>query len=142
MKRIGTFGLLQVVVASAVAICSMTGTVNAQVISYKFTLPYKAHWGLATLPAGNYSLKVEGIGTSARLRVIRGSETVAYIPGQDYDNKQSDRCLLTVVRSRAGNFVRDVTIPEIGEVFHFKVKTRGRSSEERLARAASTDGTK
>jgi hypothetical protein len=142
MKRIGTFKFVQFALVSAVAICSMTGTASAQVLSYKFSLPYAAHWGLAALPAGNYSLTVEGIGTSARLRIRRGIETVAYIAGQNYDNKESDRCQVTVVRSDAGNFVRDVTIPGIGEVFHFKVKTRGASTEEQLAQAPAASGTK
>jgi hypothetical protein len=142
MKRIGTFKFVQFALVSALAICSLTGTASAQVLAYKFSLPYAAHWGLATLPAGNYALAVEGIGTSARLRISRGSETVAYIAGQNFDNKESDRCRVTVVRSDAGNFVRDVTIPGIGEVFHFKVKTRGTPTEEQLAQAPAASGTK
>jgi hypothetical protein len=142
MKRIGTFRFVQFALASAVAICCMTGTASAQAVSYKFSLPYEAHWGLATLPAGDYWLTVEGIGRDARIHISRGNEAVAFVAVQNFDMKASKRCLLTVVRSSTGNFVRDVTVPEIGEVFHFQVKTHGPSTEEELAHVRSTNGTK
>jgi len=128
---------------SAVAICCMTGSATAQTVSYKLSLPYEAQWGLATLPAGDYSLIVEGVGASAMIRINRGSEAVAYMAVHNYDSKASGNCLLTVVRSGAGNFVRDMTVPEIGEVFHFDVKTRRLSKREELAHIpAAANGTK
>lgn len=142
MKQIQAFRFAQVALASALAICCTTATASAQQSSYKFSLPYEAHWGLATLPAGTYSVAVEGLGTTARIHIYRGSQTVADIGSQSYDSKPSAKCKLTVVRSSAGNFVRDVTVPEIGEVFHFNVKTRGPSTEEELAHVPFTNGTK
>ena len=142
MKRIGAFRFMQFALASAAAALFLTGTASAQTASYRFSLPYEAHWGLATLPAGDYSLSVEGIGAAAMIRVNRGSEAVAYMVVQNYDNKTSKRCALTVVRNGEGNFVRDLTVPQIGEVFHFGISTHGLSKEEELARVPASNGTK
>lgn len=147
MKRIRKFNFVQLTfaqlaVATAIAICCTPGTANAQARSYQFNLPYEAHWGLATLPAGNYSVRIEGVGTNAKIRVQHGSDTVAIIATQNYDRQPSNKFLLTVVRSSAGNFVRDVTVPEIDEVFHFTVKTTGPVKQEELAHARLMNGTK
>ncbi len=142
MKAIRAFHFMQFAVVSAIAIGCTSETASAQAPAYKFRLPYEAHWGMVTLPAGNYSVTIDGIGTSARIHIHSGAKTLADIAAQSYDLKSSEKFAVTVVRSSSGNFVRDVTVPELGEVFHFPVKTKGRSSQEELAHLPSANGTK
>jgi|SRR5579863_4419649 len=119
MKSIRSFTLLNLAIGSLLAICFNSGLASAQTMAGKFTLPYEAHWGLATLPAGTYSFTVEGIGREAKVRVLHGAETVAYMLNQGFDKTPSRSISLTIARNNSGKFVRDLSLPEIGQVFHF-----------------------
>jgi hypothetical protein len=142
MKTTRSFTLLNLAIGSLLVICFNSGLASAQTMAGKFTLPYEAHWGLATLPAGTYSFAVEGIGREARVRVLRGAETVAYMLNQGFDTTPSRSISLTVARSSAGNFVRDLSLPEIGQVFHYATPKAGRVSEREIARIPASHGTK
>lgn len=119
MKSIRSFTLLNLAMGSLLAICLNSGLASAQITAGKFTLPFEAHWGLSTLPAGTYSFAVEGIGREAKVRVLHGAETVAYMLNQGFDATPSRSISLTIARNSAGKFVRDLSLPEIGQVFHF-----------------------
>jgi hypothetical protein len=137
MKSIRSFTLLNLAVGSLLAICFNSGLASAQTLAGNFNLPFEAHWGLATLPAGDYSFQVEGIGRDAKVRVFRDGNSIAYMVNKGYDTNPSGKYSLTLVKSSAGNFVRDLNIPEIGQVFHYATPKAGRGStvgEQEIAR--------
>ena len=133
MKSIRSFTLLNLAMGWLLAICFNSGLASAQTMAGKFTLPFEAHWGLATLPAGTYSFTVEGISREAKVRVLRGGETVAYMLNQGFDTTPSRSISLTIARNSAGRFVRDLSLPQIGQVFHFSAPKNGpgAAAEER-----------
>jgi hypothetical protein len=137
MKSIRSFTLLNLAMGSLLAICFNSGQAGAQTMAGKFTLPFEAHWGVATLPAGTYSFTVEGIGREAEVRVLHGSQTVAYMLNQGFDTTPSRSISLTIARNHAGKFVRDLSLPEIGQIFHFAPPKGERGStggEQEIAR--------
>jgi hypothetical protein len=96
------------------------GVANAQVVcAGKFTLPFEARWDRAVLPAGDYSFTLDSVEPFARIQLYRGTKAVALIQSGAYDEVSSGASALTVVSDSAGNTVRDLSLPEIGMVFHY-----------------------
>jgi hypothetical protein len=142
MKSIRNFTLLKLATASLVAISFNAGLANAQTVAGKFTLPFEAHWGEATLQAGDYSFRLE---PGYRVHVFRGAENVAFVVNQSFDEGTTGAISLTVVRNSAGNTVRDLNLPEIGVVLHYPPNKAGRGSavrEREIARIPVTTGGK
>jgi hypothetical protein len=142
MKSIRSFTLLNLAVGSLLAICFNSGLASAQTLAGTFSLPFEAHWGLATLPAGEYSFKVDGVGREAQVRVFRGADTVVTLLNQGFDTTQPHEVTLTVVRNSAGNFVSDLSLPAIGQVFHYATPKAGRGSPQEIARNSVTSAGK
>jgi hypothetical protein len=121
MKSNGNFSLT-LALGSLLTICFNAGLANAQIqknASGKFTMPFEARWGLATLPAGDYTFTLEGTGIGATVRVYRGPECVAMIQNASYDRASSGPAALTMIHNRDGNAVSDLRLPGIGQVFHY-----------------------
>jgi hypothetical protein len=142
MKSIRSFTLLKLAVGLLAATCFTSGLAQAQNLAGKFSLPFEAHWGLATLPAGDYSFTVEGMGPDATVHVYRGADTVLNMANQSYETKLSSKTSLIVERNSAGNFVRDLNLP--GKVLHYAPHVEGGSAdrEREIARIPVTTGTK
>ncbi len=105
---------LTLALGSLLAICFNAGLANAQMqknASGKFTMPFEARWGLATLPAGDYTFTLQGTGMGSTLRVYRGLECVAKIQNQSYDQASSGRAALTVIQNSTGKTVSDLRLP-------------------------------
>jgi hypothetical protein len=83
---------------------------SAQVIQGKFTLPFTARWGLATLPAGNYSFTLDKDSTDSMVTVYRGTRRVAQVltPGISYTTSGRSEMVLE------GGTVRQLSLPQIG----------------------------
>jgi hypothetical protein len=130
MKSIRSF-TLKVAMGSLMAVCFNTGVANAQILAGKFTLPFETHWGPNTLPAGNYSFKLdETSGPGSILQVFHGDQSVAFVISRSHDTNPSGRISLTVLRNRSGNTVRDLNLPQIGMVFHYAPKPEHASAAE------------
>jgi hypothetical protein len=142
MKTIWNFALPKLAVATLLAIGLSTGVANAQIQTGKFSLPYEAHWGLAMLPAGNYTFTVEGIGRDAKIHIFHGAETVAYMLNLGYENRPCEKVVLTIVRTSAGNYVRDLALPGIQQVLHYSAPKPESGERQELARARASQGTK
>jgi len=113
--------------------CFSTGLANAQGLTGKFTLPFEARWGLATLQAGDYSFKVDPASGGA-LSLYRGAKVVAFIYAQSLDQKTSGRSVLTVERDRAAATIRAMALPSAGVVLYYAPHRpkRGTAQEERM----------
>jgi hypothetical protein len=107
-----------------------TGVASGQAPVYagKFTLPFEARWGSATLPAGDYSFKLDTVDPAGALVLFRGTRAVALIRNQMHSMEPSDYSRLTVVQNSAGNTVRELSLPEIGVVLHYPLSKPGRAS--------------
>jgi hypothetical protein len=127
MKSMRNFTLLQLAMGSLLAICFNAGFANAQTVAGKFTLPFEAHWGQATLPAGDYSFWMEK-GPVAKIQVFRENKGVAFVVDRGYDTETSAGMSLTVVWYGAGYSVRDLNLPGIGKVLHYAPNRSARTS--------------
>jgi hypothetical protein len=110
---------------------------NAQGLTGKFTLPFEARWGLATLQAGDYSFKLDRAPGGA-LQLYRGNKAMAFIYAQSFDQKVSAHSALIVVRDDVAATIREMTLPSAGLVLRcapHKPK-RGSAQEERQAAQA------
>jgi hypothetical protein len=97
------------------AACFVAGHANAQVIQGKFTLPFSARWGKATLPAGDYSFALDSVGPTCTLHLYRGRNGVGMILSQSYDKSYSGNAELTVEQGA----VRTLNLPELGIILQY-----------------------
>ena len=105
---------------------------SAQELEGKFTLPSEVHWGLATLPAGDYSFKLDAANPKGLVGVCRGLQTVAFVSPLGYGDSESKRSVIVV---EAG-IVRKLSLPQIGRDLSFaahKPAHRAAPQEEELA---------
>jgi len=126
MKSMRKF-TLKLAMGSLLAICFNAGVANAQTVAGKFTLPFETHWGQATLPAGNYSFWMER-GAVAKVQIFRAGKAVGVVVDRGYSTEASGAMSLTVVRTSAGNTVRDLNVPQIGKVLHYAPNKPRRNS--------------
>ena len=112
---------------SLLAICLNAGLANAQTVAGKFTLPFAAHWGQATLPAGDYTFILER-GPDAKVKVFRGNQGIAFVVDKGHSVETSGAMSMTVVRNRAGYSVCDLNLPGIGKVLHYAPSKPARTS--------------
>jgi hypothetical protein len=97
------------------AACFVAGHANAQVFQGKFTLPFQARWGQATLPAGDYSFTLDSVDMKSRLRIFHDRNVVDMIVAQSYDTTDSGRAELTVEQGT----VRSLRLPELGIILQY-----------------------
>jgi hypothetical protein len=110
MNSIRISTLLRFLGLALLAACINAGYASAQALQGKFTLPFAARWGQVTLPAGNYSLKLDSANGPSMLRIYRERKGVALIMAQSQIKNDSGCAKLTVV----GGTVRALSLPEIG----------------------------
>lgn len=105
---------------------------SAQEFRGKFTLPCEVRWGLATLPAGDYSFTLNPNNTVRPIWVYRGLRAVAFVLPQGSRDPKSQRSVMIV---EAG-IVRELSLPQIGMALRFaapKPTHRAAPEEEQLA---------
>ena len=131
MERNRKFWANSLMVLGMLAVGLQAKPARAREMQGKFTLPCEVRWGLATLPAGDYSFRTES-SRDGLVTIYRGTRPVASIlplARQDPTQKRS------VIVVEAG-FVRELSLPDIGESLRFaahKPKHRQTREEEELA---------
>jgi len=115
MNGIRIFSLIKFSGLALLATCFVTGHANAQVAQGKFTLPFQARWGQATLPAGDYSFTLDSVDMKSRLCVFHERNIVDMIVAQSYDKASSGRAELTVEQGT----VRSLRLPELGIILQY-----------------------
>ncbi|HUO31626.1 MAG TPA: hypothetical protein VMU80_20560 [Bryobacteraceae bacterium] len=113
---------------------SMGARANAQGLTGNFTLPFTAHWGMATLQPGDYSFKAASV-PGGKLFVYRGKRAVAMIYAQGFGLKTSGPNVLVVERDEAASTIRQMVVPSIGLVLYYPAHKpkHGSVQEERQA---------
>ncbi len=134
--------LVKVVAAALLAVCLNAAHASAQTEAGQFTLPFEVHWGLATLPPGNYSFTLDRMGGRGVLTLRRGVNTVALIPNQSRQDEKAGRSELIVLRNSQGRFVRELHLPEIGVTLRYAPyeSRRERASERETAQVIPVAG--
>jgi hypothetical protein len=128
MKTNRSYTMVRSLVLALASAFIFAGLASAQTAAGKFTLPFEARWGLATLPAGDYSFTLDKPGPGSIVQRSRGTKNVALVVSQSYSMESSGPSALTVVRDSTGNTVRDLRLPEIGVVLHYAPHKPGRAS--------------
>jgi len=100
------------------AACLTAGHANAQEFQGKFTLPFQARWGQATLPAGDYTFTVGSPGKPFHLYLYSGRKCVGMILAQSFDKTYFGPAELTVEEGT----VRTLNLPEIGIALQYAPK--------------------
>ncbi len=112
------------------ASCLGAGIARAQEWQGKFTLPFDARWGQATLPAGDYALSVDQSGGAAIVTLSSGQNNVALIRAQGHDLKTMDSSSLIVTGGRGMNTVRELKLADLGVVLYFPPSHPGQTAAE------------
>ncbi|HTQ52929.1 MAG TPA: hypothetical protein VMI94_00625 [Bryobacteraceae bacterium] len=126
------FTLLSSLALALLGPCFTAGLANAQGFTGKFSLPCDAHWGLATLAAGDYSFILDRA-PGGSLHLFRGTKTVAMIYAQSFNQLNAGRPALLLVNDGTATTIREMRLPTSGMVLYYaphKPK-RGSAQEER-----------
>jgi len=132
MERNRNLWVIRLLVLGVVAVGLHAKPASAQEFQGKFTLPSEVRWGLATLPAGDYSFELDEANPKGLVSVCRGRQTVAFVMPLDYGDSESKRSVIVV---EAG-IVRKLSLPQIGMDLSFgahKPAHRAAPREEELA---------
>jgi len=83
-----------------------------------FTLPYQAQWGQATLPAGDYSIRFQDIGSRVFVAVneTRTGREVALLPAKATEDAKGPSVLRIANRGNR-HVISSLSLAELGEVF-------------------------
>jgi hypothetical protein len=87
----------------------------------KFTLPFEAHWGAATLPAGEYTITLHDAVAPYLLRVRGEGKTALVWAGVVADQPVGDDSALTITNTGAGQAVTRLRAAELGLTFSYAV---------------------
>ena len=113
------------VAVAAFALGALATNGNAQnIYEGKFTLPFEAHWGSATLPAGDYTFVMSSASSEYRL-YIRGEKVNAIIMAAAADEKAaSGHAQLNLVNIADTQTVQTLDAPELGKTFVYSTPTQ------------------
>jgi|SRR5271165_7306683 len=146
MKALGKFSFAVVLLALGLSF-STPRAVAQSLISGSFKLPVEAHWGLAVLPAGDYSFAVDmhGIGPMVTLRQADGKCVGLFFARSTTQIAESGTQSLVLTRSGEGMFVSSFHLGEIGLALDYNLPKSVEASmaaelPERRASAMLTAG--
>ena len=125
----------------ALTIC--TGPVNAQQPTGKFRLPFDAQWGLATLPAGDYSFRLDLSRAIVMLHLMHDTKAAGMVIAQSYVEKPCGHSTLVVVEANGVRSVRELRLAGRGLVLTYAAHKpkRGSAVEERASLTIPVDWT-
>jgi hypothetical protein len=132
MKTNQKFTVLRLLVLGALAAGLSAKPASAQDIKGKFTLTSATRWGLATLPAGNYSFTLDHNYPGSVVMVFRGTHTVALIPTRGFSYTTSGASEMVL---EDGN-VRELSLPQIGVSLHYPTPKPGHRAAPQEPQAA------
>ena len=88
----------------------------------KFTLPVETKWGLAVLPAGEYTYKLDKAALSGVLTLKGQGKTAMIMVNAGISERPiSDRSSLTLIRNGNQAAVQSLNIGHLGTVFYYRL---------------------
>lgn len=134
MTNTRTFTLIRVVFLALLATVVSAGLLSAEDFQGKFTLPFEAKWGLATLPPGDYAFRINPAVAPYTVQVQREGKGVAIITASDgrSESGPSGQSQLIVVRRGKKGTIRALQLAEAGVVLSY---TAPKAERQLLAQA-------
>jgi hypothetical protein len=140
MKSQNNFPAIQFAMFGLVASLLLVGVaLAAPIYRGSFTLPYDARWGQATLPAGDYMIRFEDVGSRAFLVVkeTKSGRDVAFLaPVATNETTSTGQSALLVTNQGNQRVIHSLRLAELGEVFVYDSKAA--SEDVREARQTQT----
>lgn len=94
---------------------------NANAEQARFTLPYETHWGLATLPPGEYTLSTWSDSTWPKVLSVSGhGKTVFILAGIASVNDNAEGSYLEIANVGGVRFVQKFQSGVFGKTFEFE----------------------
>jgi len=120
MKWTRSFNVVKVLHPAVLAGGLSASLASAQVQG-KFTLPFEARWGQATLPPGEYSFNLDTARVANIALVRQGQRTVALImaDSQTEQHEVTGSSALVAVRSGGKYRIRALRLAEAGVVLEY-----------------------
>jgi len=119
MKTLKVAGQL-VLVALALVISASVGKAQAGGYRGTFTLPYEVRWASVTLPAGDYTLRVDSV-SAPRFIYLTGSKSAIVLAGVPNTRGSSDHSELVLVETAHGYAVRSLAVGDVGLSMDYSV---------------------
>ena len=116
----------------ALAIWALTATANAQSVQGKVTLPYKVHWGTATLPPGNYTISMDSLHTATLVQSASNNISFYTRMAVAQDSTKGPASLL-ITSFQGERRVRSLNLPEYGRSLVYDPLTK--AEREQIAKA-------
>jgi hypothetical protein len=113
---------------------------QAQRIDGSFKLLYTVHWGLATLPAGDYTFEARS-SSEPFLLTIRGEGTGAVIMAQGRSSFRGTGSALQIMKHGNQAVVSSLQLAPYGLTFNYISHHRGTVQEEAFNGSSGTAGT-
>jgi hypothetical protein len=121
MKSQNNFSTIQFATLGLVASLLLIGVaLAAPIYRGSFTLPFDAHWGSTTLPAGDYMLRFEDVGSRAFLVVkeTKSGRDVAFLTSvATNETTSTGQSALLVATTGNQRVIYSLRLAELGEVF-------------------------
>ncbi len=134
-KRVLRAGLFSATIAIFAA--------TASAAQAKFTLPSETHWGLAVLPAGEYTVSTALDTAWPIVFTVSGNDKTVYVLGSmDRINDRAEGSYLEIADVGGVKVVREFQSQVLGKTFHFdtpkelKVRLSARHAPEETTRVA------
>jgi hypothetical protein len=138
MKSQNNFSAIQFATLGLVASFLLIGVAfAAPIYRGSFTLPFDAHWGSTTLPAGDYLLGFKDVGSRAFLvvRETKSGRDVAFLPSvATNETTATGQSALLVATTGNQRVIYSLRLAELGEVFVYDFK----AAREEVGEASRT----
>jgi hypothetical protein len=139
MKSQNNFSAIQFATLGLAASLLLVGVaLAAPIYRGSFTLPFDARWGSTTLPAGEYMLRFEDVGSRAFLVVkeTKSGRDVAFLaPVATNEMTSTGQSALLVVNTGNQRVIHSLRLAELGEVFVYDSK----AAREEVREASQTE---
>jgi hypothetical protein len=113
----------------ALAVVLSAGLAKSQVVKGTFTLPVEVRWGGATLPAGDYTLRVDDISVPQLIRVEGEGKSAFILAGSHDPFAISNLSQLVLVETAHGYAVRSLEVGEVGVSIDFVVSKQSKTTQ-------------
>lgn len=128
--------MLTIAAVALAAISTSAPRAKAQAAAGSFTLPNEVTWQASTLPAGDYTFRMDSVASPVRI-TLNGPNGYEFVFAMVADNNVSgERSSLTIEHRDGSSFVRELCIAPIGLRLRYHVPKASKEAE--LARGPVT----